>query len=328
MIVVVSSANDTHTQEVLGRLRRRQAEAYLLDLSTYPAESMLTITFRSDREGAAEHLTTGDGGLDFSDCRVLWWRRPQPLSVDQAIVDPDHQAFAFTEAYSAISGLWLTLDCFWINHPTQDEEAARKVRQLDMAQKVGLRIPDTCITNDPDRAREFIDVRGPERTVYKAFSGTDRAWRETRLVRPDEMDLLDNVRYAPVIFQEYVAAATDLRITVVEDAIFPAAIYSQETEYKVDFRMAMDSARIEPVELPRDITASLRTFMVGLGLVYGAIDMRLTPDGQYVFLEVNPSGQWLFIEQRTGQPITDAMADLMIVHDRLGCETKAAVPGD
>jgi hypothetical protein len=37
-----------------------------------------------------------------------------------------------------------------------------------------------------------------------------------------------------------------------------------------------------------------------MGLIYGAIDMRLTPDGRYVFLEINPAGQWLFVEHRTG----------------------------
>jgi len=47
------------------------------------------------------------------------------------------------------------------------------------------------------------------------------------------------------------------------------------------------------------------------GLRYGAIDMRRTPDGRYVFLEVNPAGQWRFVEEVTGQPITAAMASLL-----------------
>ena len=53
-----------------------------------------------------------------------------------------------------------------------------------------------------------------------------------------------------------------------------------------------------------------------MGLIYGAIDMRLTPHGEYVFLEVNPAGQWLFIEERTGQPITAALAGYLINADR------------
>jgi hypothetical protein len=43
--------------------------------------------------------------------------------------------------------------------------------------------------------------------------------------------------------------------------------------------------------------------------------MRLTPDGRYVFLEVNPAGQWLFIEGRTGQPISAGLAQTLVRHD-------------
>jgi glutathione synthase/RimK-type ligase-like ATP-grasp enzyme len=45
-----------------------------------------------------------------------------------------------------------------------------------------------------------------------------------------------------------------------------------------------------------------------LGLEYGAIDLRLTPDGEYVFFEVNPAGQFLFVEHACGLPISAALA--------------------
>jgi glutathione synthase/RimK-type ligase-like ATP-grasp enzyme len=111
-----------------------------------------------------------------------------------------------------------------------------------------------------------------------------------------------------VIFQEYVPAVVDLRVTVVGDDIFAAGIHSQETRYRVDFRIDMNQASIEAHSLPGEVESCVRELIRRLGLVYGAIDMRLTPDGRYVFLEVNPAGQWLFIEGRTGQPITAAVA--------------------
>ena len=46
-----------------------------------------------------------------------------------------------------------------------------------------------------------------------------------------------------------------------------------------------------------------------LGLRYGAIDLILTPEGDYVFLEINPNGQWQWIEEPTGLPITSALCD-------------------
>jgi len=50
--------------------------------------------------------------------------------------------------------------------------------------------------------------------------------------------------------------------------------------------------------------------------VYGAVDLRLTPEGDYVFLEVNPAGEWRFVEERTGQPITRSMAALLARLDK------------
>ncbi len=219
--------------------------------------------------------------------------------------------FAANEANEALSGIWHSLDAFWVNDPGRDQIAHRKAFQLSVAQDVGLRIPHTLITNDPAEARAFVDARGYRSVIYKSFSATQRDWRETRLLRPEELDLLDNVRYAPVIFQEYVEAVYDLRVTVVGREIFAVAIHSQETEYKVDFRMDIASARIEAVALPQEVERGLHALMARLGLVYGAIDMRLTPDGRYVFLEINPAGQWLFVEQPSGQPIADAMARLL-----------------
>ena len=51
--------------------------------------------------------------------------------------------------------------------------------------------------------------------------------------------------------------------------------------------------------------------------VHRAIDMRLTPDGRFVFFEVNPSGEWLFVEERSGQPITEAFAGLLLARDQV-----------
>jgi hypothetical protein len=48
-----------------------------------------------------------------------------------------------------------------------------------------------------------------------------------------------------------------------------------------------------------------------LGLVYSTIDMKLTDEGEYVFLELNPGGQYLYIEILTGIPLTGAFAKLL-----------------
>ena len=63
-----------------------------------------------------------------------------------------------------------------------------------------------------------------------------------------------------------------------------------------------------------------------LGLVYGAIDLRLTPEGQYVFLEINPAGQFLYVERATGQPITAALAKALLEGRPVAQPAEAAGP--
>lgn len=309
MILIISSEADEHATAVREQLADGSADVRLLDLSEFPTRLGLSINYGRD-DG---HSLSGEefGHAALADCAVAWWRRPQPFELHPDVTERADYRFAYTECKSAIDGLWLLLDAFWVNDPIRDDAAARKVHQLNVARTVGFEVPATCVTNDPGDARAFVEELAPDPVVYKAFSATPEAWRETRILREEETELLDSVRYAPVIFQEYVPAGVDLRVTVVGDDVFPAAIHSQETSYRADFRMTMDEARMEAVDLPADVLDLVRAFMDELGLVYGAIDMRRTPDGEYVFLEINPSGQWLFVEERTGQPITEAFADLL-----------------
>lgn len=308
-ILLISQPHDVHALEVLRRLEQRGADVLIFDTGRIPCETKLTIQHAAD--GGWKGVALADGRLvDMTRVRSVWWRRPQPFRLHPEIGGAQDQGFALAETHSAVAGLWALLDTRWINDPDRDEKAGRKTWQLEVARDAGLTIPRTCITNDPERARAFADSsRGG--VVYKAFSATEQTWRETRVLKAEERSLLDSVKFAPVIFQDYVPARVDLRITIVGDRVFPAEIRSQSTSYQHDFRMDLERAEIAAHNLPGEVCAGLLRLMGRLGLVYGAVDMRQTPAGDYVFLEINPAGQWLFVEQRTRQPISEALADAL-----------------
>src|SRR4029077_3184097 len=123
------------------------------------------------------------------------------------------RGFAYRESYHALTGLWSSLETLWVNQPARDQEAPHKTFQLSAAQEVGLPIPRTLVSNDPDEARRFVHELTRTGVIFKGFAPTERHWRETRLLTVQEMQVLDSVRYAPVIFQEYVEAVCDLRVT-------------------------------------------------------------------------------------------------------------------
>lgn len=46
-------------------------------------------------------------------------------------------------------------------------------------------------------------------------------------------------------------------------------------------------------------------------LQFAAIDLLVTPDGQYVFVDLNGNGQWGWIENHTGLPLTETLVNLL-----------------
>lgn len=309
MILILSNEADIHASLVRDVIRERGAPVEILDTSDFPVRTRMVLEPGGTPGRRLMH--TPGGTIDLSQVRAVWWRRPQPYGLHENLTDPVMEKFTLHEIDEAIEGLYLTLNAEWMNIPAKDACAARKIWQLDVARDVGLVTPRTLITNDPDAARAFAKAEGVTRTIYKPFQGIEEAWRETRLLKPEEMEQMDAVKYAPVIFQECIEAEADLRVTVVGDQIFPAAIDSTSAEYKVDFRMEKNM-RITPTTLRPETEAGIRALMHRMGLTYGAIDFRRRPNGEDVFLEINPAGQWLFVEDATQQPITEAIADWLI----------------
>lgn len=312
MILVVSYAGEEHTGDVVQRLEKMGREVLQVDLADFPAKSGIELSW-SNGDAPGYVLNNGGAPIDLKRTRVAWWRRVRPFTPDPEI-SPTYVPFAISETSQAINGMLDALPCVWINNRGADDAAHHKPYQWEIAHQVGLSLPRTMVTNRPDAARNFINATGVGNTVFKAFLASIEEWRETRLIEPGDLDHLDLVKHAPVIFQEYIKGV-DLRITAVGGRLFPGEIDARNTSYPVDMRMVIGEAGIQQVKLPSKVTKMLLELMRRLGLTYGAIDMRRTAEGEYYFLEVNPAGQWLFVEQRTGMPISQAVADLLAGYD-------------
>ncbi|BDZ64358.1 hypothetical protein [Agromyces mangrovi Wang et al. 2018] len=313
MVLVVSYEEDDHTAAVVARLRGDGRGVALLDTSRLGASDSLELEYRTGHAPAVR-LHTPDGEFDLLAERAGWWRRLSGFAPDPAIDDPAAIGFVSSELGEVFEGAVGALDLDWINPPAADARAHHKPLQWALASQLGFDLSRTVVTRDPARARAFVDEVGLGRVVTKAFLARTDAWRETHVLDADDLERLDQVRYAPTILQEYVPGV-DLRVTVVDGVAYAAEIDATGTSLPSDMRMVLDEATVRAVELPAGVADLLGRLMRRLGLIYGAIDLRRTPDGRYVFLEVNPAGLWLFAEERAGLPITAAVADALAARD-------------
>ena len=233
---------------------------------------------------------------------------------------PAGQQFASAEARMAVGGLLRSTDCLWVNHPEQMVTADYKPFQLKVAGDCGLEIPASLITNDPNAAIGFFEHCHGQ-MIYKTLSGGMIVSESgdvvsiytSHVTRDDLLNESQRVRHTACLFQELVPKKLELRITVIRNHVFPAEIYFQHAERAaVDWRMAYQNLRYGIHQLPEDIHKKCLALVQKLGLSFAAIDMIVTPDGRYVFLELNSNGQWGWIQNATGLPICETLVDMLV----------------
>ncbi len=250
-------------------------------------------------------LTVDQHALSLQDITSIWYRRPTPFESDPAL-PPAAQQFAQAEARMAIGGIFRSLSCRWINHPEKMVTADYKPYQLEMARACGLETPDTLLTNSPEAARHFL-AQYPKGIIYKTLSGAlvfsesgEPLSIYTSRVSLRDLEQEDSLRPTACLFQEEIPKQLELRITVMGERVFAAEIFSQHSpRTQVDFRQAYADLRYGVHALPQTIHDRCLALTKALDLSFAAIDMVLTPDHRYVFLELNSSGQWAWIGQAT-----------------------------
>jgi len=203
-----------------------------------------------------------------------------------------------------------------MSHPAKIETAEMKPYQLHIAKRLGFSIPSTIISSDPLAIQDFFlrhegkVIAKPVRSGYIETSEGAFGIYTRKLGRKD-IEMLETALPCPIIVQKEIPKEFDIRVTVVGNKVFAVAIDSKgDPHAKIDWRRTENVDLPHQIhELPGRIKYLLITLTRELGLSFAAIDLVLNQEGKYFFLEVNPSGQWLWVEDKTGFPISDAVAD-------------------
>jgi glutathione synthase/RimK-type ligase-like ATP-grasp enzyme len=190
-----------------------------------------------------------------------------------------------------------------------------KPLQLAILRRLGARVPRTLISNDPQRIRDFhaCQCAAGRAVIFKPLLGG----AITRALEGGVLQQLDRVREAPVIFQERIDG-DDIRVVVVGGVIVSAVAIRtprQHLDFRDDPVYSSGGASYEPVRLPPAVQAQCLAATVSCGLRFAGLDLKRTAAGEWVFLELNSSPIYLDVERKLGDPISDALAALLMAPD-------------
>jgi hypothetical protein len=319
IILILTGENDPHANWLENKLRQRQVEFLRFSPQDFPTKYQISLSYSTS--GKIKYVLKSENTkIDLYKVTAIWNRRPQLPIPHAEFSDEATRSFLAEECEGFVQDTWSALNCLWLPAPPITLQKAKlKGLQLQVASSIGFEIPPTLITNSPEDAIDFYNqhkgkiinkIAGPNqlRKLRDDFA------RYTELVTPQDLTYAHAIQYCPTIFQAYVPKLIELRITVIGKTVLAAEIHSQKSKHaQLDWRRHdFSNTHYWPHELPQDIAQKCIQLTESLGLCYGAIDMILTPERKYIFVEINPNGQYLWIEKSTNLPISDAICDLLI----------------
>lgn len=316
-VAVLTTPGDIQAFAVIEGLRRRGINPLIWFPADFPTQTRETISIIGDRIGLK--IKSNKETIHALRADTVWYRRIGS-NTDTSGLHPADRAFALAQRQSFRDGSLLALfqDAFWINPPATARLADNKLFQHSVASRLGLMVPDSLYTNDPNEIRVFLQAHGGQ-AVYKPFPAA--AWKNgedlfaCHTVCISEADLVADELLAavPGIYQALIPKTYEIRLTMIGAHPFAVKIFSQDTEKgRLDWRRAYDELKMEPTALPDWLVESCRVLMKKLNLVFGCFDFIIDADGNYVFLEVNQQGQFLFLESYAEIPLLDAFCEFLI----------------
>lgn len=290
----------------------------ILEKSNIPFERLDTDQFLST---IAISYSTGKPSIRINgrwynaeDVDHIWYRRPEKLK-DARFNDSPESQYTLAE--------WTEfIECFfahvplakWINHPSCNTIASRKLEQLTTAVKLGFSVPDTLATQEPDELRNFFKLHHGQVIVKPLSTGyIERAGEEndsliyTNRVSEHHLDNLADLANCPTLFQQFIQKQFDVRITVMDSDIHAVALRASDDHGKqrCDIRRNnMLDVAYEVISLPEVIKDKIEGLMAHYSLRFAAIDMAVSKDGEWYFFEVNPNGQWAWLDMSAGTHIS------------------------
>lgn len=198
----------------------------------------------------------------------------------------------------------------WIN---KYSDRINKLKNLILAKKHGIHIPNTHIVNRVSNVNKLLkNGEFITKSISDAASFYENEFRYSMYTsRIKKLTHKENIIF-PSKLQLEIYKKFELRIFYLQGEFFSMAIFSQnDIRTQIDFRNynLKKPNRFVPYELPNDIKSKLKGMIADLNLPSCSIDMIVSKEDVYYFLEINPVGQFGMISKPCNYFLEKKFAD-------------------
>lgn len=195
-----------------------------------------------------------------------------------------------------------------------DKRSVNRLIVSDIAKNIGLKTPEEYIISKISR-----DSKINKKLITKTISGNSLIdYNDTLIFAYStliDLTKINEENFFPSLIQEYIEKKIELRIFYLNESFYTMAILSQNDEQtKIDFRNYNNTKpnRKLPFKLPLEVEIKLDLLMKKLEINCGSIDMILTPENDYVFLEINPVGQFGMVSYPCNYKLEKKIAEALL----------------
>ncbi len=243
--------------------------------------------------------------INYENLHSIYYRKP--VLPDLRMYDSQYHLLIKRDIISVINGIVDSFQGNVITKPSILRKAENKVYQMVYVSRNGWNIPKSYIGNDKHLSNEYkqsLSIIKPL-TIGKTYGKNGWELYQTNLFRGIEED----IALTPVYLQHYIKKQYEVRITIIAKKVYAVRI---DTKNKIDWRMDYSNHRYSLIDCPKDIIRKCYQMMLDFNLVFGAFDFIVTPENEWIFLEINPNGQWLWLEQSLGLDISQHILNNLI----------------
>ena len=317
MILIVTVAQDLHALAVQKHVREAGAcDCHIVECDRVAQRPGITYAIGHSVQDTV--LTSEDRAVSISEAAVLWLRTIRAEQILQhPVEDETAKAIINNDCRGGLLGLLATQFAGrWISTPEATYRGSDKIAQLNAAYACGFRVPRTLVSQSRKDVLEFYEACGGE-VVVKTVIGAPGPFLETRTLDPDRFDDAAFAA-APAIYQEYIPGSDHLRLICLGDSSYAARIRTPDLDWRVNLNVP-----IESYVVPQELHGAVRSVLDRLRLEMGIVDLKLTPEDEPVWLEVNPQGQFLFLDSFTDLRLAAKFAEYLISEARSGARDSA-----